>query len=429
LTVTTQSTTAEIAAYTVTVTGTGGGSMQTTSIAVPFLPHVSVSATPLASVSDGGSASSTLTVTPIAGLSGFVSLSCSVTSTGSGPAPACSVSPSSVLLSGSSPATATLAVTVPQGVAAGSYNVSVTATDGAATQTAALSLGVNAPFALSASSVSATAAGLSASSTITIAPNNFVGQVALSCSVTPANLAGTPSCSLNPDQPVLSDGTPATSVLTVVSGPTTAPANYTVTVTGVSGALSTSLSVPVVFTAQTVSPAFSLTGTSVSLTAGASGTSTITLMPVGGFTGQVSLTCSVIPANLPGTPICTPTNPPAISGTEAVTATVLLTTSPSTTASLLPGESSGGASAIRYGGVALASLLCCFVLPLRRRGWKTLLSLVLLSIAAAATIGCSTSNSALPNVGGTARGTYTVSITGSGPNGTTATTTISLSVQ
>jgi hypothetical protein len=429
LTVTTQSTTAEIAAYTVTVTGTGGGSMQTTSIAVPFLPHVSVSATPLASVSDGGSASSTLTVTPIAGLSGFVSLSCSVTSTGSGPAPACSVSPSSVLLSGSSPATATLAVTVPQGVAAGSYNVSVTATDGAATQTAALSLGVNAPFTLSASSVSATAAGLSASSTITIAPNNFVGQVALSCSVTPANLAGTPSCSLNPDQPVLSDGTPATSVLTVVSGPTTAPATYTVTVTGASGALSTSVNVPVVFTAQTVSPAFSLTGTSVSLTAGASGTSTITLTPVGGFTGQVSLTCSVIPANLPGTPICTPTNPPAISGTGAVTATVLLTTSPSTTASLLPGESSGGASAIRYGGVALASLLCCFVLPLRRRGWKTLLSLVLLTLAVAATQGCGTSNHALPNVGGTARGTYTVSITGAGANGTTATTTISLTVQ
>jgi hypothetical protein len=66
---------------------------------------------------------------------------------------------------------------------------------------------------------------------------------------------------------------------------------------------------------------------------------------------------------------------------------------------------------------------------LRRRGWKTLLSLVLLSLAVATTQGCSTSNSASPNVGGTARGTYNVSITGSGANGTTATTTISLTVQ
>jgi hypothetical protein len=211
----------------------------------------------------------------------------------------------------------------------------------------------------------------------------------------------------------------------VVSTPTTAPAAYTVTVTGASGALSASVSVPVVFTEQPVSPAFVLTGTAVTLTAGASGTSTITLTPAGGFTGQVSLTCSVTPANLPGTPVCAPTNPPAVTGTGAVTATVQLSTSPNTTASLHYGD----ANAIQYGGVALASLVCCFVLPLRRRGWKTLLSLMVLSLAVAATQGCSTSNTALPNVGGTARGTYTVSITGSGSKGTTATTTISLTVK
>jgi hypothetical protein len=170
-------------------------------------------------------------------------------------------------------------------------------------------------------------------------------------------------------------------------------------------------------------------GTPLTLTAGASGTSTITLTPAGGFTGQVSLTCSVSPANLPGTPVCAPTNPPAISGTGAVTATVMLSTSTNTTARLIPGESSGGPFALRLGGVAFACLLCGCLVPSRRRGWKTLLSLVLLSLTVAATQGCSTSNRALPNVGGTARGTYTVLITGSTPNGATAATTISLTVQ
>jgi hypothetical protein len=425
LTVTTQASTAEIAAYTVTVTGTGGGSTQTTSISIPFIPHVTLSATPLASVSDGGSATSTLTVAPVAGLSGFVSLGCSVASTGSGPAPSCSVSPSSVLIAGNASSTATLVVTVPQGVSAGSYSVSVTATDGTATGSAALSLGVNAPFTLAASSVPATVLGSPASSTITLSPNNFAGQVALSCSVAPSNLAGTPSCSLSPDQPVLTNGSTSTSVLTLVSTAATTPGTYTVTVTGSSGMLSSSVSVPVILTAQVVAPSFSLTGTPVTLTAGASGTSTVTVTPVGGFTGQVSLTCSVSPSNLAGTPSCTVANPPTISGTAAVTATIHLTTTADTTAKLTP----GGPSALRLGGAALACLLCCFILPSRRRRLKTLLSLLVLSLTAVATQGCGSSNSSLPNVGGTVRGTYTVSITGSGPNGTTTATTIALTVQ
>ncbi len=425
LTVTTQATSAEVAAYTVTVTGTGGGSTQTTSISVPFLPHVALSATPLASVSGGGSSTSTVTVTPIAGLSGFVALNCSITSTASGPAPACSVSPSSVLISGSSPVTATLVVTVPQGVAPGSYNVSVTATDGTATGTAAISLGVNAPFTLAASSVAATTLGSTASSTITLTPNNFTGQVALSCSVAPANLAGTPSCSLSPNQPVLANGSTATSVLSVVSTSATAPATYTITVTGSSGTLSTAVSVPIVFTAQPISPSFSMSGTPLTLIAGDTGTSTITVTPAGGFTGQVSLTCSTSPSNFSGTPLCVAVNPPAISGTGPVTATITLTTSPDTKSMLTP----GGPSALRFGTTALACLLFCCVLPTRRRRWKTLLSLLLLSLTLVATQGCGGSNSALPNVGGTARGVYTVTITGSGPNGVTAATTISLTVK
>jgi hypothetical protein len=425
LTVTTQATTAEVAAYTVTVTGTGGGSTQTTSISVPFLPHVALSATPLAPVSNGGSATSTVTVTPIAGLSGFVSLNCSVASSGSGPAPACSMSPSSVLISGGAAATATLVVTVPQGVAPGSYSVSVTATDGTATGTAAISLGVNAPFTLAASSVATAAVGSTASSTITLTPNNFAGQVALSCAVAPANMAGTPSCSLSANQPILSNGSTATSVLSVVSTSATAPATYTVTVTGSSGTLFTTVSVPIVFTAQPVSPSFSMSGTPLTLTAGGTGTSTITVTPSGGFTGQISLTCSASPSDFSGTPICSAVNPPPISGTSPVTATITLTTSPNTMSKLTP----GGPSTLRLGGTALACLLCCCLLPTRRRRLKTLLSLLLLSFTLAATQGCSGSNNALPNVGGTARGTYTVTITGSGPNGVAAATTISLNVQ
>jgi len=76
---------------------------------------------------------------------------------------------------------------------------------------------------------------------------------------------------------------------------------------------------------------FTIGGTDVTATAGASGTSTITVTPTGGFTGTVNLTCPA--AGLPAGVTCLP-NPLAINvtGTAAVTGSLTLNvTAPSST--------------------------------------------------------------------------------------------------
>jgi hypothetical protein len=70
-------------------------------------------------------------------------------------------------------------------------------------------------------------------------------------------------------------------------------------------------------------------------------------------------------------------------------------------------------------GATLAALLC-FGLPLRRRGWRSLLSLLVFAAIASAAIGCGGGSSSTPTTpttpttGGTTAGTYTVNVTGTG---------------
>ncbi len=89
LTVGTTSTTT-LGAYTITVTGTGPSSLQSTSLVLTVaVPDFSIAATTPAAVSPGGSGTSTVTLTSIAGYASPVQLTCSVAGSGS-PAPACS---------------------------------------------------------------------------------------------------------------------------------------------------------------------------------------------------------------------------------------------------------------------------------------------------------------------------------------------------
>jgi hypothetical protein len=136
-------------------------------------------------------------------------------------------------------------------------------------------------FSISASPTSIAIAGVAGTSTITIAPvNGLTGTVVLTDVSSPAGL----SCTLTPANIVL--GASQTSTLSCSS----ATANvYTVTVTGTSGSLSHSTTVTV--TAKD----FSLTAspTTVTTTAGTPASSTITLVPLQGFTGTISLTSSV----------------------------------------------------------------------------------------------------------------------------------------
>ena len=168
----------------------------------------------------------------------------------------------------------------------------------------------------------------------------------------------------------------------------------------------------------TAAPNFTLSNTAVSIASpGATGISTITVTPTGGFSGTVAFSCAVTdsPSGAVDLPTCLPAAPAAISGAAAVTASLAINTKAASAAMLHnPLEQIFTLS----GGMGMAALLF-FGLPTHRRRWKTLLCLLLITEFAGAAIGCG--GTAYPvaapvNPGtadpGTTVGRYTVKVTG-----------------
>jgi hypothetical protein len=177
-------------------------------------------------------------------------------------------------------------------------------------------------------SPSAIEPGGSTISTISLSPlNGFNGSVSLSCAVTPVQTISPPVCAVSP-----ATATPPTSgpTVTITTTSTTPAALYTVTITGTGGA--TTLQLPLNLTVLAVTPAYTLTVTSAitptSVHAGSGATAVLTISPVNGYTGSVTISCSAItPAATPA-PVCgfSP-NPVVISGPTAQTSTLTITTS------------------------------------------------------------------------------------------------------
>lgn len=195
--------------------------------------------------------------------------------------------------------------------------------------------------------------------------------------------------------------------------------------------------------ASATAPDFTISGTSITLAPGATtgNTSTVTVMPVGGFTGNVALTAAVTsaPANAVFPPALSfgSTTPVDISSTNAGTAVLTIsTTAPvlghcSTSKAIFPGTYPGAAwySAV---GASLACVLL-FGIPARRRSLRTILGLLLLLMASAGgatACGGVGKNIVCNNVAssGTTAGNYTVTITGTS-GATTPTGTVALTVQ
>jgi len=176
---------------------------------------------------------------------------------------------------------------------------------------------------------------------------------------------------------------------------------------------------------------FSIGGTAVTLAPGATSgnTSTITITPSGGFTGNVQLLAAI--TNSPTGAVQLPTlsftaNPVSISGTAAGTATLTITT----TAPVSPTTiSKGTGSWYAAGGATLACLLL-FGIPARRRSWRTMLGMLLLLVAlAGGVLGCGSTNTFItPETPGTTEGTYTITVIGTS-GATTESGTVSLTVQ
>ena len=144
-------------------------------------------------------------------------------------------------------------------------------------------------FSLSASPTGLTVTqGLSGTSTISVSKlNSFAGSVALMASGLPSGVTATFSPT----------STTGTSTLTLAASSTATAGTSTVTITGTSGSLSHTATVSLTVNGA-ATPDFSLSASPSSLTIaqGASGTSTITITPSGGFS---SSTVSFAPPGLP----------------------------------------------------------------------------------------------------------------------------------
>ena len=293
MTVTT-STSTPAGTYPLTITGTSGSLSHSTTVSLTVnavaQPNFNLSASPSSvTVTQGTSGTSTITVTPQNSFNGTVTFG--VTSglpSGAG----ASFNPTSVTGSGSSTMTVTTSASTP----AGTYTITITGTSPGLTHTTTVSLTVNAAgqqnFSLSASPSSMTITqGTSGTSTITVNPQSgFGGSVSLSASGLPSGV--TPS--FNPSS------TTSTSTLTLTASSTATTGSATVTITGTSGGLTHTTTIALTVN---LGPNFSLSASpnSLSVARGSTGTSTITVNPMRGFTGTVSFSASSLPTGVTAT--------------------------------------------------------------------------------------------------------------------------------
>jgi subtilase family serine protease len=167
----------------------------------------------------------------------------------------------------------------------------------------------------------------------------------------------------------------------LTAGNDTLTASYTPDASSSSTYNSAFGSSPVTVTAA-VNPAFTISGTAVTVARGATtgNTSTITVTPSGGFTGSVTLTAAITSsptgAQYPPTLSFGSTSPVSITGATAGTATLTVSTTAATTGALeYPARP--GARWFATGTAALACILL-FGIPARRRSWRTMLGMLAL---------------------------------------------------
>jgi hypothetical protein len=293
--------------------------------------------------------------------------------------------------------------------------VKITGTSGSLSHQTSVSLTVNPilpppDFTIAASSLwpATVPAGGSATSTITVAPlNGFTGTVSLSCNSVSPVVSPAPTCVFVPSSIASGSGT---STLRVNTSATTPTGAFTVTIAG-SGSLNHSTTVNLTVTAAPVTD-FTMAASTlwpVSIAAGGSAASTITIAPVNGFKDTVSLSCSAIAPSVTPLPSCS-FNPSSVANGSGTTTLTVSTTAPHA----LSGMSSSLQRPRGFGWVVVSgsALVGVFLLgvpsPRRRRMAEFgLMVLVLLAVG----MGCGGYSTSGGKAGGTPVGSYTISVT------------------
>jgi N-acetylneuraminic acid mutarotase len=297
----TASSTAAVGSATITITGTSGSLTATTTVALTVnpAPNFTLSASPASlSIVQGASGTSTISVTGQNGFTGSVSLAAFGLPSGV----TASFTPNPT--TGSS----VLTLTASSSATVGSATITIRGTSGTLTATTTLALTIPAPsFTLSDSPGTLTVVqGKSGTSTVTVNDvNGFTGKVTLAASGLPSGV--TAAFATNP--------TAGSSVLTLTASSSAAVGSATITIRGTSGSLTATTTLALTIPA----PSFTLSDSPGTLTVvqGKSGTSTVTLNDVNGFTGKVTLAVSGLPS---GVTAAFATNPTAGSSVLTLTA-------------------------------------------------------------------------------------------------------------
>lgn len=283
--------------YNLTVEATSGDltKQATLELVIATTPDYNVSAG-AANATVGSTGTSVISVTPTNGFTGTVALGCAGLPSGI----TCTFANTSVTVNGG-PGTTNLNIGVASSVAPGIYSFTVKGTSGSNERNAIVTLnvvanGVLAGFEIAADSISM-GQGANGSSKVSITPTNgFSGLVTLSCINVPNGLG----CSLDPSQIFLGSGYPDISSLRVTTAPNVAPGVYNITIKAstenIPNGLTKTVNVPVIVGGNT--SGFNIAAENLSVPQGQGGYSTVTITPLGGFTGEITFGCSGVPAGV-----------------------------------------------------------------------------------------------------------------------------------
>jgi len=270
--------------YTVTVVATGGSASQSVQVTVRVTDFM-VSAQSSLTVTSGSATTSTVNLTSLNGFAGTVNLAPSASPSGL----TVSLSPTSMPLTSGGTGTSTLTVS---SSTVGTYTVTITGTSGSLSHQVIITVSVVASSGFTIAANPSTVgfqSGSNASSTINLTSlGNFSGNVNLTESVTPST-GLTVSC--NPTSVLLSSGSSANSTCTLTSS---TPNTYAVIITASSGSLSHTATITVEVGGFTISAS----PTTVNVQAGTSGTSSVSVLSVAGFTGMINFSISMTPTGL-----------------------------------------------------------------------------------------------------------------------------------
>lgn len=341
-----------------------------------------------------------VTLTPTNGFVGEVNFTCTVTTslTNVVNPPTCQ-SNIFTWVTTSSAQTVSIPIITAKNTTPGGYTVTVTATDGLNSSIAAstaVPLTVNPyngvlisidPFSLSIG------AGAISGNTLamTLTPTGgFIGTVNLICNpVTSPAGAVSPVACVVPSPVVFSSASPIVTNLIANTTASTTPGSYTFGVNVYDSSSGVHYSGTMIAVVVQAGPGLTMAKSGdITVAPGAStgNTSTITVAPSNGFTGTANLSCSLAnsPSGATDLPTCSIPASVNIIGTTAATATLTVSTTAPSSASL---ERPLTRFLFAGGGAVLAAVFF-FGIPARRREWRALLVLLAVMVISSAMVGC-----------------------------------------